>query len=57
MFLWIMLIEVLLILGFICLTGITVVKEHERGVFFRGGRFIDVKGPGKDTFFQLLKKW
>jgi regulator of protease activity HflC (stomatin/prohibitin superfamily) len=55
-FLWIIFIEVLLVLGVICLTGITVVKEYERGVFYRWGRFINVKQPGKRYVFPFSEK-
>lgn len=45
-----------MILGFLSLTGITVVKEYERGVFYRWGRFIDVKGPGKTYVLPVAEK-
>ncbi len=43
---WFFIIMVLIIILLIILSGIRVVKEYERGVIFRLGKFEGVKGPG-----------
>jgi regulator of protease activity HflC (stomatin/prohibitin superfamily) len=40
------LIAIAVILGFILIRAIRVLNEYERGVIFRLGRFLRVKGPG-----------
>ncbi|MBL8998282.1 MAG: slipin family protein [Gemmatimonadetes bacterium] len=40
------LIPVLLVLGVVLASAIRILREYERGVVFRLGRFIGVKGPG-----------
>jgi regulator of protease activity HflC (stomatin/prohibitin superfamily) len=37
---------VLVIVVFLCLSGIRVAQEYQRGVIFRLGRFIGLRGPG-----------
>jgi regulator of protease activity HflC (stomatin/prohibitin superfamily) len=39
-------IPMVLFLVFFLITALKVLNEYERGVIFRLGRVIDVKGPG-----------
>lgn len=41
---------------FILTNGIRILKEYERGVVFRLGRFVDVRGPGLIILIPLFEK-
>ncbi len=51
------LLGVLLVFGFIVIANaVRILKEYERGVIFRLGRFVGVKGPGLIILIPLIDK-
>ena len=50
------LIPVLIIIGSILLSAIKIVKEYERLVIFRLGRFSDIRGPGLILLIPFIEK-
>ena len=49
----IVLIVILGLVVLVALSSIRIAKEYERGVVFRLGRLIDLKGPGLFLIFPL----
>jgi regulator of protease activity HflC (stomatin/prohibitin superfamily) len=49
-------IFVILLIGYFLTSAIKVLKEYERGVVFRLGRLIPVKGPGLVIIWPILDK-
>ncbi len=47
----------LAVVVFILANSIRILREYERGVVFRLGRFVGVRGPGLIILIPLLKKW
>ena len=46
----------LIILGVLLVSGITILKEYERGVIFRLGRMVDPRGPGIVYVIPVIEK-
>lgn len=46
----------LLIIGIILINSIKILREYERGVVFRLGRFVGVRGPGLILLIPLFEK-
>lgn len=47
---------VLLVVAFILVNAVRVLREYERGVVFRLGRFVGVRGPGLIILIPLFEK-
>ncbi len=50
------LIAVVVILFFLIVNSIKILKEYERGVVFRLGRFVGVRGPGLIVLIPMFEK-
>ncbi len=50
------LLFVLIIIGYILSSAVKILKEYERGVIFRLGRVIPVKGPGIILLWPIIDK-
>lgn len=50
------LIAVIVIIFFLVVNTIKILKEYERGVVFRLGRFVGVRGPGLILLIPMFEK-